>query len=118
SRPFTLNVHATRTLMKTLFRVFGIGAALGLAVSAPLSAQQEPIIGVDIVNLSVSGDGGLTFVEIESGGSGYTSAPQVTVDGGGGSGAAVVATVQNGAVVSLTIVDGGKDYTSLPAITI
>lgn len=45
-----------------------------------------------------------------SGGSGYTSAPTVTVYGGSGSGAVVVAEVSNGSVVSLMITNPGTGY--------
>jgi hypothetical protein len=55
--------------------------------------------------------------QITSGGSGYTSAPDVAITGGGGSGAIAAATVTNGAVTSLSIVEAGSGYTSPPAIT-
>jgi len=112
------NVHDIRSQMKTLSRVFAFGAALGLMAPAALMAQQEPIIGVDITGITVSGEGSLIEVQLVTPGSGYTTAPAVTVAGGGGTGATVAATILNGAVSGLTITNGGVGYTSLPTITI
>ena len=53
-----------------------------------------------------------------SGGSGYTSAPTVTITGGGGSGATATATVVGGKVTGLTITSAGTGYTSAPTVTI
>lgn len=104
--------------MKTLYRVFALGAALGLMAPAVLVAQQEPIIGVDITGISVSGSGSLLSVVPATLGKGYTVPPVVTVSGGGGSGATVEATILNGVVNSLFVTNGGTGYTSLPVITI
>src|SRR5262249_17706921 len=54
---------------------------------------------------------------ITNGGAGYTSAPQVQVTGGGGTGAVATAYVSNGVVTSITI-GGGVGYTSAPTLTI
>jgi hypothetical protein len=53
-------------------------------------------------------------------GSGYTSAPTVTISGGGGSGATATANVQQipSGVTSVTLVDGGKGYTTPPHVTV
>jgi len=53
-----------------------------------------------------------------AGGSGYTSAPTVTITGGGGSGATATATVAGGKVTGFTITNGGSGYTSAPTVTI
>ena len=54
---------------------------------------------------------------ITDGGSGYSSAPTVTVTGGGGDPATVVATpVITGGVVTSITVTGGENYTSAPTI--
>src|ERR1017187_6878075 len=52
-----------------------------------------------------------------SGGSGYLTAPTVTVTGGGGSGAAAQATISGGAV-SLVFISPGYGYSSAPTVTI
>jgi len=56
---------------------------------------------------------------VTDGGSGYSSAPTVTVTGGGGDPATVVATpvITNGVVTSISIT-GGENYTSAPTITL
>jgi uncharacterized repeat protein (TIGR01451 family)/fimbrial isopeptide formation D2 family protein len=65
---------------------------------------------------TVSG-GAVTAIAVNTGGSGYTSAPQVYIVGGGGSGATATATVSGGAVTGFTITSGGKGYTSVPSIS-
>ncbi len=55
---------------------------------------------------------------ITSGGSGYASAPAVSIVGGGGSGASATATVSNGVVTAINIINTGSGYTSLPTIII
>jgi len=54
---------------------------------------------------------------VTSGGSGYTSAPAVTITGNG-SGAAATATVSSGAVSAITITSAGSGYTTGATITI
>ena len=54
-------------------------------------------------------------------GSGYSSAPNVTLSGGGGSNAAataVIGPVSTGAVSSITVDNAGSNYTSQPTVTI
>ena len=57
---------------------------------------------------------------ITSGGSGYSSAPTVTVNNSGtnGTGLAITAVISGGAVTGLTITSPGSGYTSAPTITI
>ena len=104
-------------LMKIFPRLSSLGAALGLFLPFSTWAQSEPVIAADITKISVAGDvGAIIQVSLRSGGSGYTSAPIVTVSGGGGSGAVLLAEVNDGAVSKLNIVEGGSGYTSLPAL--
>jgi hypothetical protein len=62
------------------------------------------------------------FVEnfnLTYGGSGYVSAPTVTIAGGGGSNAAAQASISAaGVVTNFTITNPGADYTSTPTVTI
>jgi len=60
---------------------------------------------------------GLGNVAVTNGGTGYTSAPTVTITGGGGTGAQVAAVVRNGQVVSVTIVNPGTGYTGPATIS-
>ncbi|HEY0308754.1 MAG TPA: Ig-like domain repeat protein [Acidobacteriaceae bacterium] len=61
--------------------------------------------------------GPVASVTVVSGGSGYTSAPAVTITGGGGSSATATATVVNGAVTAIAV-SGGSGYTTVPTVTI
>lgn len=54
---------------------------------------------------------------VTAGGSGYTSAPTVTLSGGDGSGATATATVSGGAVTEVTITSQGTGYTSAPSVS-
>lgn len=54
-------------------------------------------------------------LSLRAGGSGYTSAPTVTLSGDG-SGATATATVLNGAVVDLVLTAGGSGYLTPPAV--
>ncbi len=53
---------------------------------------------------------------VTRGGSGYTSAPTVTLTGGGGSGATATA-VLSGGVAGTKIASGGSGYTTAPTVT-
>lgn len=61
----------------------------------------------------------VSSITITSGGSGYTSPPQITFSGGGAiSQAIATATISAGSVTGVTIVSPGFGYTSLPNITV
>ena len=69
---------------------------------------------------------GVTSYTVTAGGSGYTSAPTVTVTGGGGSGATAVATISGGAVTAIHPISGnvtpplslGVNYSGSVTVTI
>jgi len=63
-------------------------------------------------------NGFVVGVTITDSGCGYTNAPAVLIQGGGGTGATATAVVSNGVVVSLSITDAGSGYTSVPRIVI
>ena len=63
-------------------------------------------------------NGSVTDIQVEEGGSGYTSSPLVSIVGGGGSGASATAIITKGVVSNVLITDGGTGYTSQPTITI
>ena len=54
---------------------------------------------------------------ITAAGSGYSSAPAITVSGGGGNGGSAVATVTNGQITSIAL-SGGTGYTSAPTLSV
>lgn len=60
----------------------------------------------------------VTSYTVTYGGSGYTSAPGVTVTGGGGDGASAQAMIGGGAVTNLIPINAGSGYTSAPTVTI
>jgi phage tail sheath protein FI len=65
---------------------------------------------------------GILSIVVQTQGSGYTTAPAVTITGGGGSGATAVAVLGTGGdagkVVSFTITNPGKGYATNPTVTI
>ncbi len=70
-----------------------------------VAPYQPPTSGID------------TTITVDNGGSGYTSAPDVVISGGGGSGATATASLSSGAVSSVNVTAAGSGYTSLPAIS-
>ena len=62
--------------------------------------------------------GFMVAANVTSGGSGYVTAPAVTIVGGGGSNATAVAHLSGGAVTSLTVTDAGNNYTNPPTVRI
>jgi FtsP/CotA-like multicopper oxidase with cupredoxin domain len=60
----------------------------------------------------------INTINLTGGGSGYTSAPAVTITGGGGTGALATATITNGAVTAINLLSVGSGYTTAPTITI
>jgi hypothetical protein len=106
--------------MNKKLRILGAGTVLALAGLA-LQAQQEPILAVDLTRIAVLGGPGGNVVAgtIVSGGSGYASAPAVTVSGGSPTRDAVFQAILTGGVVtSLNVIDPGEGYSGAPTITI
>jgi formylglycine-generating enzyme required for sulfatase activity len=64
-----------------------------------------------------STSGGLSYIGVKTGGTGYTSAPTVTITGGGGTGATATAIVSGNAVTGFTITNAGNNYTSVPTVS-
>lgn len=62
--------------------------------------------------------GGIDTVTLITGGSGYSSAPTVAVNGGGGTGATLALTFIGATVNNLTLTAGGTGYTAAPTVTI
>lgn len=49
-------------------------------------------------------------ITVTGGGTGYTSAPTVSISGGGGSGATATATIERGSVTKVTLTNAGSGY--------
>jgi hypothetical protein len=79
-------------------------------------ATGTPVISGGIIT-SIALNGSIYEINITNGGSGYTSAPSVTVSGGGGSGFVGAVTMRGTAVAKVTISDAGAAYTSVPTVT-
>lgn len=60
--------------------------------------------------------GTVSSITVTAPGSGYTTAPTVTLTGGGGTGATAVATVSGGAIIAITVTNPGTGYTSAPTV--
>jgi hypothetical protein len=73
-----------------------------------------PGAAVGAATLATAGVASLTLT---NGGTGYTTAPTVTISGGGGSGATATATVSGGAVTSLTLTAGGSGFSTTPTVS-
>ncbi len=63
---------------------------------------------------------GVLTIAVQGGGSGYTSAPEVQITGGGANakGARATATVVAGAVTAITVTNNGTGYTEDPTVTL
>lgn len=62
--------------------------------------------------------GGLDTVYVILGGQAYTARAFVQITGGGGTGASIAITIQNGVITEAAIVARGNGYTSLPTLTV
>jgi len=60
----------------------------------------------------------VSAIKVTNGGSGYTTAPTVTISGGGGSGATATATISAGKVSAITVTNGGSGYITTPTVTL
>ena len=66
---------------------------------------------------STASAGGVAAVSVTFAGIGYTTAPTVSFDGGGGSGAAATATIDSqGHVTGVTVTAAGTGYSSAPTV--
>lgn len=57
-------------------------------------------------------------IQVDNGGTNYTSTPTVAFSGGGGSGAAATAMIMGGKVVKIIVTNPGFGYTSVPTVTL
>jgi Concanavalin A-like lectin/glucanases superfamily len=67
---------------------------------------------------AVTTNGFVIAASVTDYGCGYTNAPLVLIEGGGGSNATATATIQSGFVTSINIIYPGAGYTNLPDILI
>src|SRR5579871_85164 len=86
-------------------------SSAGVALGAPTAGTGASLTAV------ISG-GAVTSVTINSGGSGYTTAPVIQFVGGTGNGATATCTVSGGAINTVTITAGGNNYTVAPYVVL
>lgn len=61
-----------------------------------------------------TGDDTVASVTVTAGGAAYLAAPTVSFTGGGGTGAAATAVIENGEVIAVQVTNGGSGYTTVP----
>ncbi|MDR3638959.1 MAG: proprotein convertase P-domain-containing protein [Isosphaeraceae bacterium] len=94
----------------------GTGALATAQISSVVTEVMGPAGRID--GPQTYSNQGIKSVSVTNGGSGYTTAPTVTITGGGGSGAAAYATISGGLVTSITLTSAGSGYTSTPTVTL
>ena len=102
------------------------GAITSISIDSPgekYDAASPPAISISGgggtgATASVVVNGSISSIEVQDGGSGYTTSPLVSIVGGNGSGASATAIITKGVVSRILINDGGTGYTSQPEITI
>lgn len=88
-----------------------------LEALAGTDARRQFVIGYsDGVGIAPTASKGVGAVTVNAGGSGYSTAPTVTLTGGGGTGAAAIATVVGGVVTGVTVTTPGTGYTTAPTV--
>jgi len=88
-----------------------LGFALVLASARVLAGETATAVATVTA-------GFVTGITVTSGGSGYTSEPQVTITGGGGSGATGKAFLSGGKVGLIVVLNAGSGYTSAPTVSV
>ena len=118
---------ASPTVLNNIVAGFSLGISVDLKSQALAS---PPVLGENIYQSNTLNDSIGTLTEsvplflnssqitVTNPGAGYTSAPSVTISGGGGSGELAVATVVGGQVTAITITNYGSGYISPPTVTL
>ena len=109
----------------TSFTAFGTDVFNGLALAG--GNEAEPASDNHWIIEFTSGPytglvkqvvGRVTSITVTAGGSGYVSAPAVTVSGSSVAAATATATVSGGAVTAITVVSSGTGFLATPTVTI
>jgi autotransporter-associated beta strand protein len=86
-----------------------------LKISGQIISTLPTAATAAITNLIVGGE--ITAIEVLDGSSGYLTAPTVTITGGNGTGATATATLLNGKVDVINVLNGGSGYSGATAGT-
>lgn len=77
-----------------------------------------PFPGAVATGTAAVTSGAVSSLTVVYGGSGYKTAPLVSITGGGGTGATGTATITGGVVTAFTITAPGTGYTTAPTVTV
>jgi len=91
----------------------GTGATAKASIANALDAVNVTGTITDITLLN-----GVTVIDLLAQGTGYTTPPNVTISGGGGTGAQAQASVAGGQVTAITVINPGSGYTTVPTVTL
>jgi len=111
---FTFEVNSLLTNASGSITAFEI---LGNATGSFITAKKSTTGNRATATASITTSFISKFTSINSG-SGYTEAPQVKIEGGGGTGATAKANVSGGQVTSIDVVTQGSGYVTPPSVTI
>jgi hypothetical protein len=63
-------------------------------------------------------NGAVNYISLSESGSGYIDTPNVTISGGGGTGASAITILNGNSVGRVVMIDSGKDFTTTPTVVI
>jgi hypothetical protein len=107
--------NAAGTILSVKIDALGSGYTSPPTVSFAPPASQ---FGVQAQGSASIQGGNVVVISVTNPGSGYTSAPAITISGGGGSSANAIAVLGSGIVTGITLTEAGSGYTSPPTVTI
>lgn len=88
----------------------------GATIQSP-GLGNEPMNAVSNLSSISKSEGEIIAITVTNGGTGYTTAPTVSITGGGGTGATAVAVLSGDEVSEVIITNPGSGYTSAPTIS-
>jgi hypothetical protein len=105
--------------MNSLSKII-LSTLLAISATSTALAQEQPVMTVSMTEISLLNPLGtrVAYIDLTNAGSGYVVVPNVTISGGGGSGATAKVQINlDGSIRSLTITNSGTGYTSPPDVT-
>lgn len=82
------------------------------------STDQTLLAGVDYRNWNAQHTFVVDSITVENGGEDYTIIPEITIVGGGGTGARARAQINYNQIIAIEVIDAGSGYTSTPTVII
>jgi hypothetical protein len=99
----------------TVVPMWGLVCGTGTPVTAGGTGTPAPVNNVTATGTATSSGGAITAITVNNAGSGYSSAPTVTITDSTGSGAIATATMQ---VNAIAVTAGGTGYSASPTVTL